>query len=497
MTEGIGTAVMDRLFPQESTASRDPVGWIEHQLGERLWSRQREIAQSVVDHRYTAVQSAHATGKSYLAARLAAHWICSHDVGDAFVVTTAPTATQLEAVVWRELGRAHQKGELPGRLSGGSVPMWRIGAEIVAYGRKPQDLLDAEQAAAAFQGIHARYVLVILDEAAGIPPWLWEAVDSLVTNEAARVLAIGNPTDPSSDFAKVCQPGSGWNVITVSAFDTPAFTGERVSRSLLEVLVSPRWVEERKKRWGEGTPLYVSKVLGEFPDVAEDTLISPAMVTAAQERDRSEVAGTDHGTYGVDVARQGNDETVAYLNRAGHIRVAHRRQGSDTMRTAGEVARLLKSRDQTQAVIDVIGIGAGVYDRLREQGLNVRSFQGSEKPQRPDRFANKRAESYWRLREELLEGRIDLDPADEELAAQLLSIRWRPNSRGLILIESKEEMRKRGLPSPDRADAVAMSIGQRTDLRDFTLETTKNRSLIDGERPSLRTTNGSRLKRRF
>jgi hypothetical protein len=453
---GLGTALSERIAPKADAATRDPVSWIESKLGERPWSKQSEIAESVLEHRYTAVPSAHGIGKSYLAARLVSWWIDSHPIGEAFAVTTAPTGPQVEAVIWREINRAHQKGQLAGRITGGAVPAWKVGSEMVAYGRKPQDLIDPEQAAAAFQGIHARYVLVVLDEAAGISPWLWDAVDSLVTNENGRVLAIGNPTDPTSSFAKVCEPGSGWNVLPVSVFDTPIFTGERASRDLLELLPSEQWVEERKRRWGEGTPLYVAKVLGQFPEEAEDTLITPALVRDAWDL---ELQSDGLGTIGVDVARAGSDETVAYIHRGGVVRQIHRARGQDTMRTSGAVAKLLRADGNTTAVVDIIGIGAGVYDRLREQGLSVTEYQASERPRQPERFANRRAESYWRLRELLQRGEIDLDPADEELASQLLSIRWFTNSRGLTQIEPKEEMRKRGLPSPDRADAVAMAVG--------------------------------------
>ena len=97
------------------------------------------------------------------------------------------------------------------------MPSGTIGNELVAYGRKPADYDPA-----AFQGIHARYVLVIIDEAGGVPKSIFDAVDALATNIDARVVAVGNPDDPGSHFAAICKPGSGWHVETISAFDTPA-----------------------------------------------------------------------------------------------------------------------------------------------------------------------------------------------------------------------------------------------------------------------------------
>jgi len=109
--------------------------------------------------------------------------------------------------------------------------------------------------------------LVIIDEAGGVPKSIFDAVDAvdaLATNIDARVVAVGNPDDPASHFATICKPGSGWHVETISALDTPACTGEEVPAELLPLLVSPEWVEERKLRWGVTSPIYQSKVLGEF-----------------------------------------------------------------------------------------------------------------------------------------------------------------------------------------------------------------------------------------
>lgn len=457
LVPGTTDRVLARLFPQPDPFADDPVGWVDERLREFLWSKQREVARSVVHHRYTAVPSAHDTGKSFSASRLIAWWIGSHPAGSAFAVSTAPTATQVEVILWREIGRAHRKGDLPGRITSGAVPMWKLGDEIVAYGRKPQDLTSPEDAAAAFQGVHAPYVLVVLDEAGGIPKWLWDAVDTLVTNENARVLAIGNPDNPASQFEKVCRPGSGWNVIPISAFDTPAFTGEDVPEDLLQVLVSQTWVDERKRRWGESSSLYTSKVLGRFPEETEDTVIAPSLIAKAQLN--STLPGLELGQYGADIADQGHDRTVIYRNRGGVVRLVSVLPRQTTMKTAGGLKRLiLETKLEVPMWVDGIGVGAGVLDRLREQDLPVRGFIASERARNPRKFANRRAEAWWGARTLFEEGLIDLDPADEDLAAQLSGPKWHNDSAGRIVIESKKDMAKRGLPSPDHADAFVMSL---------------------------------------
>lgn len=442
------------MFPEPDPYAHSPAAWIRERLGEHVWSKQEEICESVAASRYTAVKACHGPGKSWVASRIVAWWLSVHPEGSAFAVTTAPTGPQVEAILWREIARAHRKGGLAGYTTSGSVPMWKApSGEILGYGRKPADYDQA-----AFQGIHAEYVLVIVDEACGVPRQLFDAVDSLVTNDDARVLAIGNPDDPASHFAECCAPGSGWNVLQIGAFDMPAFTGEKIPDHLERQLTGRTWVEERRRRWGEGSPLWTSKVLGEFPEISDDTLISPAAVRRAQERDLSGTALADPGRLGVDVARSGPDETVAYRKRGGQVRLEFSAHKQSTMRTAGLVHGALKRHNgRVPANIDVIGIGAGVFDRCAELGLPVSAFNAGAKATSPRRYKNLRAEAYWRLREAFEEGLIDIDAEDDQLASQLCSIRYELDSAGRIVIESKEQMKKRGMPSPDRADALVMA----------------------------------------
>jgi len=477
MPTEVGEIMLEQLFPEPDPYITDPVAWVRDELGEELWSRQREILESVRDNRFTAVKACHGPGKSFSAARAATWWNSVHPLGSAFVVSTAPSWPQIEAILWRELRRAHRKGNLRGRVT--LDCKWHMAEdggkradaseELIAMGRKPADYDEQ-----AFQGIHARYVLVIIDEADGVPEQLYNAVLSLVTNEHCRVLAIGNPMDPTSHFAEVCKPGSGWNVITIPVWDTPNFT-EKVCQSfnrhrelpeerhmiteeMREVLVGPLWVETAKKSWGEGSPLWLSKVEAEFPEVTDDTLFTPRMILDAQARN---LPGFERGRFAADIARFGDDETVLYRNRGGQIRLEERGFKQDTMETAGMIAKplneLLKNQVVVPAIIDADGLGAGVYDRLREQGYEVGAFHGGKAAFDKTKFKNRRAEQYWRFREMFEADLIDLDPEDEQLAAQLLSIRWFLDSTGRIQLESKDDMRKRGLPSPDRADAAMMS----------------------------------------
>jgi hypothetical protein len=260
----------------------DPVAWVKERLGEFLWSKQQIILESIRDHRRTAVPSAHETGKSFTVARAVCWWLDVHPPGEAFVVTTAPTAPQVRAILWREINRAHRKGALQGRTN---QTEWWLNEEIVAFGRKPADYNPA-----AFQGIHARYVLVVLDEACGVPEAIYQAANSLAANEHSRIVAIGNPDDPSSHFAKVCAVGSGWNVIQVDGLESPNFTGEQIPDELHDLLLSDVYVDEIRNDTGDPTlpyeeqtsPVFLSKVRGKFPEDRADGVIPLSAIRKCQ-----------------------------------------------------------------------------------------------------------------------------------------------------------------------------------------------------------------------
>lgn len=439
---------------------QDPALWVKERLGEFVWSRQREILESVRDHRRTAVHSAHEVGKSFVAARAAAWWIDTHPPGEAFVVTSAPTFPQVRAILWREIGRAHAKGRLPGRVN---QTEWFARAatgseELVGFGRKPSDVDPT-----AFQGIHARYVLCIFDEACGIPKALWDAADSLIANDTSAFLAIGNPDDPATEFGEVCKPGSGWNVIGISAFDSPNFTGEEVPDDVRPLLIGTTWAEEKRARWGEDNPIYVAKVLGQFPETVDGGLIPARLISQAQARWGSLEAGQPV-ELGVDVGA-GGDSTVMCLRRGPVAEIVRADKNPDTMQTTGNILSAIKTYGAERAKVDPIGVGRGVVDRARE--LRAPAFGVNVGQQAFDResFANLRAELYWALRERFQDGDIAIPPDDDELAAELVALRFERTSRGQIRIESKEDMQKRGLHSPDRADALVLAFADSEKLK--------------------------------
>lgn len=441
----------------------DPVGFITDILDEKPWSIQAKIAEALRDNPQVAVPSCFGSGKDWIAARVVAWWVSTGGIA----VTTADTYRQVRDILWRELRKAHIRGGLPG-----TIPLVESRWEIpetgaFAIGIKPEDYNPE-----GLQGIHGRRVLVVLDEANGVGAPLWEAAKGLVVNEESRILAIGNPHEPQGAFFEACRT-STWHVIHISVYDTPNFTGEPVPDKAQAELVSPFWLEQRRAEGLEGTPWWQAKVLGQFPDTASNAIVPLAWVEQARDRmhlpDAKEWAG-------LDVARFGDDDTALLAgngNGPQDVTVVH---GHETMEVAGLGMQYLKQRRGVLA-IDVIGVGAGVYDRIKEQKPpgSVLDVNVGERPDHDaDLLVNLRAQLWWDVRRVLDPNNKTDEPISlarlsdhdyQRLRAELTAPTYRMTSSGKVQIESKEEMKARGLPSPDLADAFCLALYARSRAR--------------------------------
>lgn len=453
---------LDRASLRERTRmyARNPVGWVRERLGQVVWSRQADIMSSVRDHRRTAVRSCHGVGKSHTASLVASWWLDTHPPGTAFVVTSAPTFAQVRAILWRYIRRTHRRGKLAGRVN---QTEWHMADELVAFGRKPADHDES-----AFQGIHARYVLVILDEACGIPEQLWIAADALTTNADCRILAIGNPDNPGSYFRKVCAPGSGWNVIGISAFDSPNLTGEEVPEDVAQALVGREWVEEKAREWGVDNPLYRSKVLGEFSEDATNKVVRSSDVARCRidPEKGTALAALEPVELGVDVGG-GGDETVIRERRGQRAGREWRAHTDRPEVIAPLVLRAIWETGAESVKVDSIGIGFGVIGELRNAGLrgeHVARIVGvnvSEAASQPDKFLNLRAELWWKVGRGLSEAggwNLAAMKNADATVAQLLEPQWDVDPRGRIRVEPKDEIKKRMGRSPDNADALLLAF---------------------------------------
>lgn len=487
--------------------AEDPAAWARERLGDELWSGQARILQSVKDHRKTACPTCHEVGKSYSAGVIAAWWLDTHKVGEAYVVTTAPTAPQVELILWKEIGRAHQRGKLKGRVL---QTEWKIAVgertETIGIGRKPSDY-----APAAFQGIHAAFVLIIVDEANGVRGPLWNALDTLMANDNSKVLEIGNPDDPSGEFFAHCKPGSGYHIVTISAFDSPNFTGETLSPKITRELIGHTYVEEKRKKWAgnwrwvdaEGrttdwihgirvvpptkqledgsivedrelslaNPLWYSKVLGQFPENADaGGLIPISWIKAAQLRTLAPSTTLRH-ELGVDVGG-GGDATAVCHRRGSVYRIRRTDHDPNTMSQCGKVIDDLRQTGATVAKVDKIGIGWGIVDRGKELnkpivGINVGEGPtepppGSEEASEDDRFLNKRAEFWWGVREAFESGDIDIEdestPYGEDLAADLCNVRYERQSSGKIkILDKRKDAQGHAVSSPNLGESLMLA----------------------------------------
>jgi hypothetical protein len=456
------------INPPELVWRRDPVRWTKERAHMETWSKQREIFQSVVDNPKTAVRSSHSVGKSFSAATVACWWLDVHPPGEAFVLSTAPTDIQVKAILWREINKLHAKLGLRGRTN---LSEWYIGNELVALGRKPSDHNPT-----GLHGIHNRYFLVLIDESCGVPKALWDAASTLVANEYGRMLAIGNPDDPHSEFARVCKPDSGWNVIHIGTDDTPNFTGEPVSRSLAEMLPSRAWKEDRKKAWGEDSAIYISKVLGHFPE--EDSPYTTVPYGWATQCRYLELPEDPHEVQGgIDVGA-GGDRTVIVERRGPVVGRMESFRDADPMRTIGKLVEKINEWGLTKVKVDVIGIGWSLCGRLRElssvhnragaaRGETTHSaevvavnFASAPSQSGAKRFANKRAEVWWDIGREYSRLHAwDLGNLDDDTMAELTAPRYEIlDSQGRIKIEPKEQVRARLGRSPDLADGLLLAF---------------------------------------
>lgn len=464
----------------------DPAGWARDILGVHLWSKQLEVCDSVLHNKRTVVAAAHSVGKSLLASVLSCWWVSVHPPGEAIVVSTAPTYRQVNAILWEEMRKHHRTAAargtpLPGSITGADV--WKLpNGQIVGFGRKPKDG-DSH----AFQGIHRRYVLVVIDESCGVPEELWTGVEAITTTANSRILAIGNPDDRETQFGEVyCEPKyeSMWSRVGIPAHSSPNFTGEHVPDPLPDVLVQRSWVQDRLQAWGEDDPRYQSKVNAQFPSDNEFGLFgSPLLAKAFLDSDE-QLQGSGELTIGADVARYGDDANVVTARRGRLAWVVDSWRGMDTVSSAQKILHLAwdlvdkygegpkagKAREVVDIRVDSVGVGAGVVDSLAAMRVEhetkypdepcwftVREMNGASRVPTnlggsTSGYGNARA--YWhdQLKHQMANGSVRI-VEHEKLRDELRTVRIRYSS-GKMYIESKDEIRKRGGKSPDFSDSL-------------------------------------------
>lgn len=432
-----------------SAQQYDPVWFVQTILGQFAWSKQRQILESVRDHSRTAVRSGHGIGKTRVAAYTVMWFLQSFP--NSRVITTAPTAFQMEHLLWREIGAVWNSSKVPmqGRKLNTKIDISDTWFAIGLSTDEPE----------RFSGQHARHILVVVDEGSGVDDSIYEAAEGYLTTEGGRLLVIGNPTQVTGQFYNAFHRERHlWNCIHVSVFDSPNFTDEDVPDEVRAVLTTQSWVEDKKVKWGEGSPMYQVRVLGDFPSQADNNVFSLADIEFAQLAVDYETAMIDDAVIACDVARFGSDETVISVRQGRKVRIVDTYVGKDTMETVGRIIKhrkMIRSEIPPAIVIDDDGVGGGVTDRLTELGYEVIPFRGGATALQPDEYPNARSELWFTVSDRIRE--IDLD-GDEQLAADLSAPEYKLDSRGRRVVEQKADTKKRIGRSPDRGDSVLLTF---------------------------------------
>ena len=433
-------------------------------FGRSLEPWQRGLLESVRDRLLTPAQaireatvSGNGVGKSALVSILILWAISTAE--DTRGVITANTETQLKTKTWAELGKWFNMWELKDffKLTATAIfsrfddkdRVWRV--DMVPW---------SENNVVAFQGLHneGKRILMIYDEASGIPDGIWEAGDGCMTDaNTERIWCVfGNPNLPKGRFRECFAGGK---------FSATWHSRQVDSRSIsfTDKGELDRWVKE----WGEDNDFVRVRVRGEFPRAGTLQFIDDETADSAAKR---EVLNNvrDPFIIGVDVARFGDDASVIYYRkgRDGRTIPPLMFRGVDTMTLAGKVSEVYLQYRADAVFVDGGGVGGGVVDRLRQLHVPVLDVQFGGKPDNLGfltgdegvKYANKRAEIWGAMREWLKSG--GCIPDDPQLRAELTNLQYGFNMQNCIQLEKKEDMKKRGLSSPDIADALAITFAQ-------------------------------------
>lgn len=451
---------------------RDAVAFVREALGAEPEPWQERALRAVALHDRIAIRSGHGPGKSTLLS-----WIILWFIGTRFpskIPCTAPTSHQLEDVLWGELARWHRKLPEPLRqrilLSGKQLALAEAPKEAFAVARTAR-----KEEPEAFQGFHSDHLLFVVDEASGVEDIIFEVGEGAMTTPGAKTVLAGNPTRTSGYFFDAFhRHRAHWHPIHVDCTDPKAVTNP-ARRAALDA-----YAAQMAQKYGAASNIYRVRVLGEFPESEDDVVIPLSWCESAVGREIEPVRGF-RTVWGLDVARFGGDRTALAKRRANVLLEPLKVwQGLDLMQVCGRVldefeqladAEEMRLADPSfeselpaEILVDAIGIGAGVVDRLRELGLPAVGINVGETPAAGERFMRLRDELWWKAREwfearECRLGQGDGEPQPYDgLIGELSAPKYAFTSAGKIKVESKDDMKKRGLQSPDLADAFCLTF---------------------------------------
>ena len=426
----------------------DPVLFVESMLDCKPEAWQKEVLESLLSDDKIAIKSGHGTGKTALLSWIILWWLCTKIPTK--IACTANSAHQLNDVLWSEISKWHRN------LPDGFRNLFEFKSDKINLVGVKDSFAVARTARReqpeALQGFHSPNMLFIADEASGIDNIIFEVAEGSLSTKGAKVILTGNPTRSSGYFYDCFHTMKHrWKTFTVSCHDSQ--------------YVNPSFIADMARKYGEDSNVFRIRVLGEFPESNDDAIIPLHLISEATTRDID--PSTDDVIWGLDVARHGNDRT-ALAKRQGNTLLEKIKtwKNKDLMETVGivvsEYEALPYSKRPTEILIDSIGLGAGVADRLQEMNLNcqITAVNVAELPSMQDKYMRLRDE-LWFLVREWFESRDVKIIDDEELVAELTTPSFSFMSNGKIKVESKEQMKKKGHNSPDLADALCLTFASR------------------------------------
>lgn len=440
----------------------------------KLWKLQADILKAIASCRRVSVKACHSSGKTFVAALAVLWWISRWP--DAIAVTTAPTWLQVERLMWGEIRKAIGRGRLAWPTP--NQTELELGDGNYAIGLSTNE-------ADRFSGFHEGHVLIVLDEAPGVRPPIYEAIEGIRAGGDVRVLQQGNPVIASGPFYEShTTQRQSWNTFTISAFDTPnllnlipngqvnGYTDEELvgfladlsedelDMNVLPYLTSRRWVWEKWDEWGRHrNPLWDARVMGRFPKQAANMLLPLMYIEQAGNREINK-RKRHRPVVGIDVAGPGEDETVMIVREGPNLMEMHCYNDPDPR---GKVLHDLMPWKMRDPIVNVDSAGLGYYfaKHIEDNDYTVNRINVGKKTNDPERFVNLKAELYWGLRERFEDGSLNGEAIfhmdDDRIISQLASIKYDHDPRGRVRIKSKKEMvNVDGIKSPDRAEALML-----------------------------------------
>jgi len=420
----------------------------------KLWEKQEEILWAVRNNKRVCVKSGNTVGKSYIAADIVMDFlICNYP---SKVVTTAPSWPQVEDILWKEIATHYNKSKIPigGRL---------LKTELIFNDEWFAVGISTDQPV-RFQGRHSPHLLVLIDEASGMNPDIWDMIEAL---HPEKIVAIGNPLENSGKFYEIFSSAL-WHKVTINCRDCIKWQNNNV---VIPGLVTQQWINDMEDIHGRNSPYVKIHVDGEFPEEASDALISRSWVERARlgldidgkslEEEREEdvvrLVSCDVAT------KHGENETVIGYSYGHTIKEMQGYYRVSIDKSADNLVWKYSQKRATSVTIDSDGVGEGLADILIRKHIPVLEFHGGygQKAVDQTKFKNLRTQFYWMVAKKFEKGMYNLKQIPEReyqiLKNQLCSIRTKaPDALGRIQIETKEDMMARQVKSPDYADTFVL-----------------------------------------